>query len=57
LATGHRPRWSATANPLSPRLKKTATSFYDRSSKLVYSHPGVYQNEGQLTADVNRYAG
>jgi thiol-disulfide isomerase/thioredoxin len=33
------------------------TSFYDRSGKLVYTHPGVYQGEGDLVADVDRYAG
>ena len=33
------------------------TTFYDRSGKQVFSHPGVYANEGDLVADVNRYAG
>jgi cytochrome c biogenesis protein CcmG, thiol:disulfide interchange protein DsbE len=33
------------------------TTFYDRTGKQVYSHPGVYANEGDLIADVNRYAG
>jgi thiol-disulfide isomerase/thioredoxin len=33
------------------------TSFYDRSGKLVYTHPGVYGDESDLVADVNRYAG
>src|SRR5690242_13644072 len=33
------------------------TTFYDRAGKQVYSHPGVYANEGDLAADVNRYAG
>jgi cytochrome c biogenesis protein CcmG, thiol:disulfide interchange protein DsbE len=33
------------------------TSFYDRSGKQVFSHPGVYANEQDLIADVNRYAG
>jgi cytochrome c biogenesis protein CcmG, thiol:disulfide interchange protein DsbE len=33
------------------------TSFYDRSGKLVYTHPGVYADESDLIADVNRYAG
>jgi cytochrome c biogenesis protein CcmG, thiol:disulfide interchange protein DsbE len=32
------------------------TSFYDRSGKLVYTHPGVYQDETDLIADVNKYA-
>jgi cytochrome c biogenesis protein CcmG, thiol:disulfide interchange protein DsbE len=32
------------------------TTFYDRSGKQVFSHPGVYANEQDLTADVNRYA-
>jgi thiol-disulfide isomerase/thioredoxin len=32
------------------------TSFYDRTGKLVYTHPGVYQHESDLIADVNRYA-
>jgi cytochrome c biogenesis protein CcmG, thiol:disulfide interchange protein DsbE len=32
------------------------TAFYDRSGKLVFSHPGVYQHEQDLVADVDRYA-
>jgi cytochrome c biogenesis protein CcmG, thiol:disulfide interchange protein DsbE len=32
------------------------TTFYDRSGKLAYTHPGVYQHESDLVADVNRYA-
>jgi cytochrome c biogenesis protein CcmG, thiol:disulfide interchange protein DsbE len=34
-----------------------ATAFYDRSGELVYTHPGVYRDEQELIADVNRYAG
>jgi cytochrome c biogenesis protein CcmG/thiol:disulfide interchange protein DsbE len=33
------------------------TTFYDRSGKQVFTHPGVYQDEQALVADVNRYAG
>jgi thiol-disulfide isomerase/thioredoxin len=33
------------------------TSFYDRSGRLVFTHPGVYADEQDLIADVNRYAG
>jgi cytochrome c biogenesis protein CcmG, thiol:disulfide interchange protein DsbE len=33
------------------------TSFYDRSGKLVFTHPGVYGDEQDLIADVERYAG
>jgi cytochrome c biogenesis protein CcmG, thiol:disulfide interchange protein DsbE len=33
------------------------TTFYDRSGKLVFTHPGVYQDEQDLIADVDRYAG
>jgi cytochrome c biogenesis protein CcmG, thiol:disulfide interchange protein DsbE len=33
------------------------TTFYDRTGKLLYSHPGVYQHESDLQADVTRYAG
>jgi cytochrome c biogenesis protein CcmG, thiol:disulfide interchange protein DsbE len=33
------------------------TTFYDRTGKQVYSHPGVYANEGDLIADVNHYTG
>ena len=33
------------------------TTFYDRSGKLVFTHPGPYANERDLIADVNRYAG
>jgi cytochrome c biogenesis protein CcmG, thiol:disulfide interchange protein DsbE len=32
------------------------TSFFDRSGELVYTHPGVYADEQDLTADVDRYA-
>jgi cytochrome c biogenesis protein CcmG, thiol:disulfide interchange protein DsbE len=32
------------------------TAFYDGSGKLVYTHPGQYQRESDLVADVNRYA-
>ena len=32
------------------------TTYYDRSGKLVFTHPGVYQDESDLAADVNRYA-
>ena len=33
------------------------TTFYDRSGKLVFTHPGPYASEQDLIADVNRYAG
>jgi thiol-disulfide isomerase/thioredoxin len=33
------------------------TTFYDRTGKQVFNHPGVYANEQDLVADVNRYAG
>jgi cytochrome c biogenesis protein CcmG/thiol:disulfide interchange protein DsbE len=32
------------------------TSFYDGAGKLVYTHPGQYQDESDLVADVNKYA-
>jgi thiol-disulfide isomerase/thioredoxin len=32
------------------------TSYYDRSGKLVFTHPGQYQDESDLVADVNKYA-
>ncbi|HEY6637770.1 MAG TPA: redoxin family protein [Solirubrobacterales bacterium] len=32
------------------------TTFYDRSGKQVFTHPGVYQDESDLDADVNKYA-
>jgi cytochrome c biogenesis protein CcmG, thiol:disulfide interchange protein DsbE len=32
------------------------TTFYDRSGDLVFTHPGVYQDESDLVADVNKYA-
>jgi cytochrome c biogenesis protein CcmG/thiol:disulfide interchange protein DsbE len=38
-----------------PRAFPT-TSFYDRSGKLVFTHPGVYADEADLDADVNKYA-
>jgi cytochrome c biogenesis protein CcmG, thiol:disulfide interchange protein DsbE len=33
------------------------TTFYDRSGKQVFTHPGVYTSESDLDADVNKYAG
>jgi len=33
------------------------TAFYDRSGNRVFSHPGAYQSEQDLIADVDRYAG
>ena len=33
------------------------TTFYDRSGKQVFNHPGVYPSEQALIADVNRYSG
>ena len=33
------------------------TAFYDRSGKLVYTHPGQYQDERHLIADVDHYTG
>jgi cytochrome c biogenesis protein CcmG/thiol:disulfide interchange protein DsbE len=33
------------------------TTFYDRTGKQVFNHPGVYQHESDLVADVNKYAG
>jgi cytochrome c biogenesis protein CcmG/thiol:disulfide interchange protein DsbE len=32
------------------------TAFYDRTGRRVFSHPGVYRDEQDLIADVNRYA-
>jgi cytochrome c biogenesis protein CcmG, thiol:disulfide interchange protein DsbE len=32
------------------------TTYYDRSGNLVFTHPGVYQDESDLAADVNKYA-
>ena len=32
------------------------TTFYDRSGNQVFTHPGVYANEADLVADVNKYA-
>jgi cytochrome c biogenesis protein CcmG/thiol:disulfide interchange protein DsbE len=32
------------------------TTFYDRSGEQVFTHPGVYQDEQDLVADVNKYA-
>jgi cytochrome c biogenesis protein CcmG/thiol:disulfide interchange protein DsbE len=33
------------------------TTFYDRTGKLTYTHPGVYPSEQALIADVQKYAG
>src|SRR3954471_6661457 len=32
------------------------TIFFDKTGKLVYSHPGPYKNEQDLIADIRRYA-
>ncbi len=32
------------------------TTYYDGSGKQVFTHPGVYANEADLVADVNKYA-
>jgi len=32
------------------------TTFYDRSGKQVFTHPGVYTNEADLDADVTKYS-
>jgi cytochrome c biogenesis protein CcmG/thiol:disulfide interchange protein DsbE len=32
------------------------TTFYDRSGERVFTHPGVYQDEHDLVADVDKYA-
>jgi thiol-disulfide isomerase/thioredoxin len=33
-----------------------ATAFYDRAGELVFTRPGVYANEQELRADIERYA-
>jgi cytochrome c biogenesis protein CcmG/thiol:disulfide interchange protein DsbE len=33
-----------------------ATAFYDRSGRLVYTQQGQYRDEGELAADIDRYA-
>jgi cytochrome c biogenesis protein CcmG, thiol:disulfide interchange protein DsbE len=40
-----------------PPQAMPATAFYDRTGKLAYTHVGQYQDESDLIADVNRYAG
>ena len=32
------------------------TIFFDKTGKLVYSHPGPYRNEKELITDIKRYA-
>lgn len=32
------------------------TIFFDRNGKLVYAHPGPYDKQADLIADINRYA-
>jgi cytochrome c biogenesis protein CcmG/thiol:disulfide interchange protein DsbE len=32
------------------------TTYYDRSGKQAFTHPGVYADEADLIADVNKYA-
>jgi cytochrome c biogenesis protein CcmG, thiol:disulfide interchange protein DsbE len=38
-----------------PPMAMPTTAFYDRSGKLVYTHIGQYQDEGDLIADVDKY--
>ena len=33
-----------------------STAFYDRSGELVFTRPGVYEDEAALAADIDRYA-
>ena len=33
-----------------------ATAFYDSSGELVYTHNGLYADEADLAADIDRYA-
>jgi cytochrome c biogenesis protein CcmG, thiol:disulfide interchange protein DsbE len=33
-----------------------STAFYDRNGELVYTHPGVYGEEEDLVADIERWA-
>jgi cytochrome c biogenesis protein CcmG, thiol:disulfide interchange protein DsbE len=40
-----------------PPQAMPTTAIYDRSGKQVYSHPGTYQHESDLIADVNHYTG
>jgi hypothetical protein len=32
------------------------TIFFDRKGKVVYAHPGPYNNADDLIADIKRYA-
>ena len=34
-----------------------ATAFYDSGGELVFVHRGGYQDESDLAADIDRYAG
>lgn len=39
-----------------PRQVFPATAFFDRRGELAYTHAGVYEDEGALAADIERYA-
>lgn len=50
------PDLKIAANLGGPPQAFPTTTYYDRSGKQVFTHPGVYGNEADLVADVNRYA-
>lgn len=39
-----------------PRQVFPTTAYFDRTGELVYTHPGVYEGEDELAADIDRYA-
>lgn len=53
-------REAARAAPLdgrpAPPAASPATAFYDSSGELVFTHQGVYEDQKQLAADIDRYA-
>jgi cytochrome c biogenesis protein CcmG/thiol:disulfide interchange protein DsbE len=54
------PSYSDPDEDIAVEIKATlgfpSTAFYDTKGELVYTHQGVYADQGELLADIRRYA-
>jgi len=54
------PSYSDPDEEIATEIKATlgfpSTAFYDSEGELVFTHQGVYANQGELLADIRRYA-
>jgi len=54
------PSYSDPDEDIAAEIKATlgfpSTAFYDTKGELVYTHQGVYADQGELLADIRRYA-